>query len=113
MRHIKYASILGFGAISLLIVSACATDNAFRPSGASRADGIVQLSYDYDLSDRPILDWRSAETLAEERCANWGYSSAVKTGAGRQACLAQDVFGRCKTFHVNVAYRCTDSGLHR
>ena len=109
MRPTKNASILGIAAVSLLLISACATDNTFRPTGASRAEGIVQLSYNYDLSDRPDLDWHSAENIAEERCINWGYSSAVKAGNGQQACLAQDVFGRCRSFQVNVNYHCTDT----
>ena len=109
MRRSKYATLLGGVAFAILIISACATDNKFRPTGASRADGIVQLSYDYVLSDRPVLDWVSAQNTAEERCASWGYAGAQKFGGGRQICLTQDIFGRCKSFHVNVAYHCTDA----
>ena len=82
MRRSKYATLLGGVAFAILIISACATDNKFRPTGASRADGIVQLSYDYVLSDRPVLDWVSAQNTAEERCASWGYAGAQKFGAG-------------------------------
>jgi len=112
MRRSQYAFALGMVALSLLTISACATDNEIRPTGASRADGIVQLSYEYDLSDRPALDWQSAQATAEERCINWGYSSAAKTGTGRQTCLSQDIFGRCRSFRVNVAYSCTDTAAH-
>ena len=108
MRRSQCAALFGGGAFALLIISACATDNKFRPTGASRPDGIVQLSYDYVLSDRPVLDWMSAQDTAEERCTSWGYAGAQKSGAGRQICLTQDIFGRCKSFHVNVAYYCTD-----
>lgn len=113
MRYSKYALVLGNMGLPLLIISACATDSEFRPTGASRADGIVQLSYDYVLSDRPVLDWPSAQAIADERCSGWGYNGAKKSGANRKTCLAQDIFGRCKNFHVNVAYQCTNAAAHR
>ncbi len=96
------------GAFLILCASACATENPLRTTGTSPADGIVQLSYQYVLSDRPVIDWVSAQNTARERCVAWGYSDAQRFERGRQHCMTQDIFGRCKSFNVNVAYHCTD-----
>ncbi len=109
MNLFTCASGLSSGTLALLVISACATYNEFRPTGANSADGVVQLSYDYVLSDRPVLDWVNAQDMAEERCTGWGYDGAQRSGTARQYCLTTDIFGRCKSFQVNVNYHCTDA----
>ncbi len=108
MGQTRIAALIGTGALALLIISACATDNGFQANGSDRANGLVQLSYQYVLSDRPVLDWVVAQRTAEARCASWGYARAQRSEDRRRSCLTQDIFGRCKSYRVNVAYQCTD-----
>jgi hypothetical protein len=94
-------------ALLCLCVSSCATDNELKTSGMSPADGIVQLSIQYELSDRPVIDSDTAQNTARERCSAWGYSDAQRFEPGQQQCLTQDIFGHCKSYNLNLTYHCT------
>ena len=65
-------------------VAGCATTKELVPIGGSRADGTVQLAYDYLNYERPTVDAEAARVSARQRCQAWGYKDAeTTTGALR------------------------------
>ena len=85
---------------------ACAAAKYPQPIGGSRADGTVQLAYEYGAFENPQVDWESANRLATEKCAAWGYSAAESFGGGVRECTYADQNG-CWQYFVTITYQCT------
>lgn len=90
---------------TLLSPLACATVKVPQPTGGSRADGTVQLAYEYGELETPEVDWESANRAATERCQNWGYASAEAFGPGVTQCTASNQYG-CTRYFVTITYQC-------
>lgn len=88
------------------LVGGCATAMNWQPVGGSRADGVVRLSFQYGMFQRPQLDENQAVTLATQRCAVWGYTGAEAFGAATQQCTATNQYG-CVSWIVTKEYQCT------
>ena len=93
-------------AFAALVTSlSCATVKVPQPIGGSRADGTVQLAYEYGGFERPQVDWDTANQIATERCRAWGYSDAESFGGGISECTAYNQYG-CFGFFVTITYQC-------
>jgi len=103
MRTIFFAASL-----AVLIVG-CAKDKALVPTGGSRSDGTVDLSYDYTIVERPKLDLQQGLVAARERCKAWGYSDAQPFGGQTQTCNMPSGSG-CEGWHVTMTYQCIGRG---
>jgi hypothetical protein len=93
-------------------IGACApiesiTPKTLQATGGSRADGVVELSYEYDRTEQHHVDWDQAATTARQRCQVWGYAEAVPFGGTKSQCLSQDGDGVCWRFSITVPYQCT------
>ena len=69
-----------------LVIAACSRNKDLVPTGGSRADGPVDLSYELELYEKPVLDREKGLIVARQRCASWGYKeprrpSAAKSGS--------------------------------
>jgi hypothetical protein len=96
--------------ISLLIalgLSACATVKIPQATGGSKADGIVELSYQYGGFEKPQVQWDKALITAQQRCKAWNYQSAEAFGGTTSQCQANNQYG-CVSFFVTAKYQCTD-----
>ena len=93
--------------VAALTLSACATTKTLVPTGGSRADGFVRLSYEYGMFERPIVDRDQAAHTATARCTAWGYSSAQDFGGDESTCIAVNGYGNCIGWRVTVVYQCT------
>ena len=90
----------------MIDTTGCATTKILQATGGSRADGIIELSYEYGGFERPVVDWNQALTAAKERCKAWGYSGAESFGGTKSLCQAANAYG-CLQYFVTVPYQCT------
>lgn len=98
----KYLSLLGLS----LVAMACASPKLWIPTGGSRADGTVKLSYEYNLFESPKLSAQQGMEAAADRCKAWGYSSAEAFGGVVTTCTSRDQFGSCTYWVVTADYQC-------
>ncbi|KQZ78353.1 hypothetical protein ASD55_17380 [Rhodanobacter sp. Root561] len=91
----------------VLTVAGCATQKELLVTGASRADGIVKLSYERNEFQRVSYDPEKAQELAAQKCMAWGYSGAEALGSEESNCLSRRGFGNCGDRQVTIAYQCT------
>ena len=87
-------AIFGFG---------CTVDKQLTATGGSRADGIVELSYEIGEYQDARIDWNRAQAEALQRCQAWGYQNAEKFGGEKRQC--QD--SGCNQWFVTINYQCS------
>ena len=97
------------GVVAVLLASGCATQKDWLVTDASRADGVVSLSYEHNEFQRPELSQAEADRLATQKCMAWGYKGAESFGSQRTDCLSRRGFGNCGSRRVTVQYQCTGS----
>lgn len=91
---------------TFLILTACTVDKQLDATGGSRADGIVELSYEIGDLQTARIDWAKADRDAAQRCTAWGYSQAERFGGERRQCNNPSTYG-CMNWFVTVNYQCT------
>ena len=92
-----------------LVVAGCATVSEMVPTGGSRSDGIVKLSFEYGMFDKIQIDQVAALSAARKRCATWGYSDAEPFGGMTRQCQMYGSMG-CTQWFATVEYQCTMGG---
>lgn len=92
-----------------LLLAGCATVSQMVPTGGSRADGIVKLSFEYGMFDKVQLDQASAQVAARKRCATWGYGDAEPFGGMTRQCQMYSSMG-CTRWFATVEYQCISPG---
>ena len=108
MKRFNYILVaLAFG------VAGCSTEKVLEATGGSRADAVVNLSFEYSLFEVPHVNMEQARSTARSRCAVWGYVNAEPFGASVKRCVQADVYGDCLRTQVTVAYQCTGSPAGR
>jgi hypothetical protein len=95
---------------AILVVAGCATEKTLEATGGSRADGTVNLAYEYGLFEVPKINTEQALITARQRCHAWGYSDAEPFGGRKTECEQPSNSG-CLRFLVTVTYQCT-GGSH-
>ncbi len=94
---------------SLLILSGCVStivDRVGIPSGGSKSDGIIELSYSYRLMETPNIDWNQTNLNAIKRCNSWGYNDAEIFGAAETRCTNYNYnYGCTQTVEI-LKYQC-------
>jgi hypothetical protein len=93
-------------ALMLAVMGGCAVTKVPVPMGGSRADGVVQMAYEYGGFERPRVDLASARVSAAQRCAAWGYRDAEPFGGYVSHCEASNEYG-CLRYLVTIQYQCT------
>ena len=94
-------------AVVIMAASGCTVQKELVPTGGSRADGTVTLSYDYGMFEKPQVDMAQGELAAQQRCAAWGYTGAEPFGGSLNRCEAADAYGNCTRTLVTMTYQCT------
>jgi hypothetical protein len=95
--------------VAAMMLTACATQETLVPTGGSRSDGTVQLSYEYGLFQVPHVDMDQATQTAADRCAAWGYSGAQPFGGQINRCEQFNAYGNCIQTLVTMSFQCTGS----
>ncbi len=99
MRH------WGLALCVVLALAGCARKKDLIPTGGSRADGTVDLSYELGLYEKPVLDPEKGLIIARQRCAAWGYTGAEAFGGEKRQCQAF-YGGDCIRWFVTMTYQC-------
>jgi hypothetical protein len=94
----------------LFTLVGCATNVVLQAAGGSRADSIVDLSYEYGGFGVTKYYANQAVSTARASCAAWGYPSAQPFGGQTTKCEFTDLLGSCIRYQVTVAYQCTGAG---
>jgi hypothetical protein len=96
----------------LLVITAlvgCSVKRDFYATGGSRADGVVDMAYDYRSLENPVIDPKQAYSIARSKCALWGYADTEPFGGKIQACTLRSGFGECAAWQVTIKYQCLGS----
>ena len=88
------------------VLAACATVSQMTPTGGSRSDGVVEMSYEYGMFDKVKLDPTTAQTQAKARCQTWGYKDAEAFGGVVKQCQAMSGYG-CARWFATMKFQCT------
>lgn len=104
MRFVLLA-VLG----AAVTLTGCATQKELLVTNASRADGVVTLSYESNEFERASYEAQKAQEMAEQRCMAWGYSGADSFGSAKTTCTSRRGFGNCGARRVDIQYQCTGS----
>jgi hypothetical protein len=88
---------------------ACASVKDWSATGGSRSDGVVKLSYEYGMFEKPQLSEIQAMNIATARCKTWGYTGAEAFGGQISQCNAYSG-GGCAHWLVTKEYQCTGTG---
>jgi hypothetical protein len=99
---LAYAAAL----MAAFLTTGCAVQKQLVPTGGSRADGTIKMSYQYGAFEAPTVDYRQAADSARQRCSAWGYSGAEPFGGSTSVCVGS-YQGSCNTWQVTVEYQCT------
>ena len=92
---------------ALLVGAGCTVQKELVPTGGSRADGTVNLSYEYGVFEKPQVNMSLAQVSAQQRCAAWGYTGAEPFGGQLNKCERVNGYGDCLQTLVTVTYQCT------
>jgi len=93
-----------FSAVAFL--SACAVQKTMVPTGGSRADGTVEMSYEVGEFEQAKIDMSQAAKDAARRCQAWGYSDAEPFGGQKSQCQKSGGFGGCARTFVSMQFQC-------
>ena len=102
MMSKKYAIL----ALSLIVLSGCAAKKQMVPTGGSKSDGTVRMSYSYGMFEKPVIDPQQGMAAAKARCSAWGYNGAEPFGGFTSQCSQPSSSG-CMETTVTVEYQCT------
>ncbi|WP_394561813.1 YecR family lipoprotein [Aquipseudomonas alcaligenes] len=91
---------------ALAALTGCAVKKDFYATGGSRADGTVDLAYDLKAFEKPVVDYKQAQRIAEQKCQVWGYVNAEPFGGQTTTCSSPDGFGGCDAGQVVIKYQC-------
>lgn len=95
-------------AVMITGLSACAVKTTAVPIGGSKADGTIELGFQYGAFVKPEVDWNQAQNAAISRCKAWGYGSAEPFGGIQTNCVSWS--GQlCATYRASITYQCTDA----
>ncbi len=102
----KHITVLAASALIIMSIQGCAVNKQLTPTGGSRADGTVKLSYEYGAFEVPKLDRQQGMSAARQRCAAWGYTGAEPFGGSTKTCSSGSR-SACESWLVTVEYQCT------
>lgn len=100
---VRYAITL---ATLCALVSGCAANKTPVPTGGSRADGVIELSYEVGAFEKPVVDWDTGMTSASQRCQSWGYDDAEPFGGQTAVCQFYNSNGVCLRRLITVPFQC-------
>lgn len=95
--------------VLIIALSACAVQKTLVPTGGSKADGTVELSYEFGEFEKPQVDRAQGVHAAQQRCAAWGYEGAEPFGGQKSQCQQLGGMSGCMRTLVTVQYQCTGS----
>lgn len=87
-------------------LAGCATPKNFYAVGGSRADGTIDMAYDFAQFEKPVVNHQQAQTIAKSKCGVWGYKMAESFGGQTINCQQRDGWGNCVAGQIVIKYQC-------
>lgn len=89
-------------------MSACtAVTKIPQATGGSKADGVVNLSYQASQFEQVTVDWFEGDKEALRRCKSWGYKEVEPFGGMTSSCSQYGgLGGGCAVMTYNKSYQC-------
>ena len=94
-------------ALGFLFLTGCEVVKYAAMTDGSKADGILDFSYDYGGFEKPVVNWDTALQEANVTCRKWGYSTAEWFGVATSQCLAYNQYG-CTRYRVTQKCMCVE-----
>lgn len=91
--------------LMILMVQGCTVQKVLVPTGGSRADGTISMSYEVGELDIPVIDPQQGARDAGTRCAVWGYTGAQPFGGETRRCIDRSAKD-CNRWQVTIEYQC-------
>lgn len=91
---------------SLICLAGCAAQKEWAATGGSRADGTVELAFEYGMFEKPEISNAQGVELATSTCAGWGYTASQAFGGTMSKCEAANAYGNCLRTLVTRKYQC-------
>jgi len=101
MKFLSFSFVL-----AALLLQGCAAQKTMVPTGGSKADGTVKLSYEFGMFEQPKVDIAQGTSAALKRCSSWGYTGAEPFGGQTKTCNSYGG-GGCNGWLVTVEFQCT------
>jgi len=92
--------------VFLATLAGCATHKDFQATGGSRADGVIDVAYEFSSFETPVVDQQQAYAIARSKCSLWGYVDAEPFGGTNQECTLRRGYGDCSAWRVSKKYQC-------
>lgn len=92
-------------ALAALMVAGCTTYKTWDEFDSDAKAGTLVLSYEYRKFESPQVDERAGIEYARERCRDWGYKNAHRSGEDR-VCV-DGAKSDCPKWRVVREYRCS------
>ena len=102
MKNIRFCTLIAF----MVFFQGCSVNKQLIPTGGSRADGIVKLSYEYGLFEQPVLNPQQGYQAAKQRCIAWGYTDTEAFGGQITQCINFNRNG-CNRWIATLEFQCT------
>lgn len=91
---------------SLICLAGCAAQKEWAATGGSRADGTVELAFEYGMFEKPEVSDAQGVELAASTCAGRGYTASQAFGGTMSKCEAANAYGNCLRTLVTRKYQC-------
>lgn len=92
--------------LAAALTTGCAVKKDFYATGGSRADGTVDMAYDFAQFEQPVVNPSQAQSIAQQKCTVWGYREAEAFGGKTTNCNQRDGWGNCVAGQVVIKYQC-------
>ena len=94
--------------IAIILFSSCHVIKDLDVVGGSKADAIVEMTYEYHLFQKvTISSWEESQEKATNTCRTWGYTSAKRFEKPRKECIGWGKDG-CHKWSVTWQYQCLE-----
>jgi len=87
----------------VLFLTGCSVNVTPFPSGGSKSDGIINMTYNVNEFQSAVIDWEEVKKQAKSKCVKWGYKDAEPFGGETEKCI-----GDCFEYEVIIPYQCLD-----
>ena len=91
----EVALFAAFLMATMILCSGCATKVTNAATGGSKADGMVEMSYEYGMFATPVVNWKLARRTATRVCRGSGYARSQALGGQIARCTAYITYGNC------------------
>ena len=87
-------------------LSSCTVHRTMVPTGGSRADGTVIMSYELTEFQRAKFTPGQGYEDAKKRCEAWGYTDTEAFGGTTKTCSRTAAFGSCNKWRYDMTFQC-------